>query len=113
MPEPPMEGELPPMEGEMGGQPMQPQLQSTVQVDELLDNHQIELETCLAWLKSEIGLEAKNSNPPGWMNVRQHAEEHNFYLQQQQMAQQQAEMEQQNKDSQDKGQPNPQNKGEN
>jgi hypothetical protein len=110
MPPDPMEGELPPMEQGM----MQPTMQSSVQVDELLDEHEVELDTCLTWLRSDIGQEAKISNPAGWMNVRQHAEEHNFYHQQQLMAEQQAmaEEEGKNKDNKDKGQPNPENQGE-
>jgi len=74
---PPQQGqELPPMEGG-GNQPQgPPPMQSTVPVDPEMDNHKIEHETCLSWMKSEIGQEAKISNPAGFLNIRTHAAEH-------------------------------------
>lgn len=99
-----MDGELAPMEG-----PTQPQIHSTVPVDPLVDNHQVEFDTCIAWMKSEIGLDAKETNPAGYMNVRAHAAEHYFFVQQQMM--QEAMMQQDGNEggSSGNGNENPQN----
>jgi hypothetical protein len=56
-------------------------LYSSVPVDPDLDNHLIEVETCAAWLKSEVGLDAKENNPAGYANVLAHFKEHKFFLQ--------------------------------
>lgn len=89
-----MEGQeqLPPM-NEGGMAPMPPQPQSSIPIDEMLDNHQAEFDACVAWLTSEIGLDAKETNPPGWMNVRLHAEAHFTVLQAQLAMQEEAEAE--------------------
>lgn len=79
----------------LGIDPMtgQEQFQSSVPVDQDIDKHEIEAEVCLAWLKSEVGMDAKETNPAGWMNIRAHYMEHNSIVQM--MMQQQAMMEQQ------------------
>ena len=54
---------------------------STVPVTPELDNHTVEAEVCKAWLKSEVGLDAKENNPPGYANVLAHLKEHQFFEQ--------------------------------
>lgn len=97
--------DLPPMEGQAAPQPFIP----TVQVDPEIDDHQVEFDTCVAWMNSEIGLDAKETNPAGFMNVRMHALQHLQFVQmmQQQQAEAEAEMEQQNKKNKDGGNKNP------
>lgn len=73
-----------------GAPPMQPQMSSSVPIDAELDDHYVESEVCKAWLRSEIGLDAKTTNPGGYMNVLQHMKEHLFIFNQMQIAQQQA-----------------------
>lgn len=79
-------------------QGMEPQEveEPSIDIDETLDNHQIEFATCRKFLISEAGRQAKVENPNGYKNVLLHALRHNMILQQQMMAQQQAEMEQEN-----------------
>jgi hypothetical protein len=72
----------------MGGMP--PMMQSSVQVDPVLDDHAVESEVCKAWLRSEVGIYSKTQNPAGYMNVLQHMKEHDFFVQQQMMQQQMA-----------------------
>src|SRR5262249_41684910 len=52
------------------------QLISTVPIDELLDNHAVELEECRRWASSDAGQMARVQNPAGFANVRAHAAEH-------------------------------------
>lgn len=52
------------------------QMQSSVPITPVLDNNSIEAEICRAWLKSELGLDAKQSNPGGYANVLAHLQEH-------------------------------------
>ena len=54
---------------------------STVPVTPELDNHTVEAEVCKAWLKSEVGIDAKENNPPGYANVLAHMKEHQFFEQ--------------------------------
>lgn len=75
----------------MGGMP--PMMQSSVQVDPILDDHMVESEICKAWLRSEVGIYSKTQNPAGYMNVLQHMKEHDFFVQQAMMMQQQQEQE--------------------
>lgn len=76
----------PMMDPQTGG-PMMGQAppQSSVEVDPILDNHEVEFETIAAWANSEAGRMAKQTNPMGFLNVRTHALEHYQILQQQQM----------------------------
>lgn len=85
----PIEGEMPDM------QTGQPQLNPTVQIDPEMDEHQYEYDTCVKWMNSEIGLEQKQNNPGGYMNVRAHALQHLQIIQMQQMMQQEQEQQQQ------------------
>jgi hypothetical protein len=64
---------------------MPPPLQSSVQIVPDLDNHVVEAEICRAWLKSEVGMDAKQTNPGGYMNILQHMKEHLQMAQMQQM----------------------------
>ena len=107
MVEEPNPNQLPSMEG--GEQEMQPRIRSTVPVDPMIDNHQVEFDTCVAWMKSEIGLDAKETNPAGYLNVRAHAEEHNLYLQQQLMQQMMMEAQGMGQPNQEKSNTKPQN----
>ena len=59
---------------------------STVPVDSDIDNHSVEAEVCRAWLKSEVGLDAKENNPGGYANVLAHLKEHLMFEAQEQMA---------------------------
>jgi hypothetical protein len=71
----------------------QPVMTSTIPIDPELDTHELELATCMSWLKSEVGLDAKVTNPGGYANVRAHAMEHMKIVQQQAAMQAQAEAE--------------------
>jgi len=98
---PPMPPQAPPQEGmgpvgppappptapaegappEQGGMPAQPMMVSSVQVEETLDNHEVEMITCQAWLKSEVGLQYKKENPGAYLNVLLHMQEHQRFVQ--------------------------------
>jgi hypothetical protein len=64
--------------------------QSSVEIDPVYDNHQIEFEICRKWVISEEGRIAKIDNNPGYMNVLLHGYAHFQEIQQAQMAQAQA-----------------------
>jgi hypothetical protein len=64
----------------MMGPDGQPMLQSSVEVDVLLDNHKIEFEECMRWASSDDGQEARVQNPAGFANVRAHAMEHKMEM---------------------------------
>jgi hypothetical protein len=66
--------------------PGQEVLQPTIPVEDWEDNH-TEAETCKAWLMSEVGIDAKQNNPGGYMNVVAHWRMHDFKLKQEQAAQ--------------------------
>jgi hypothetical protein len=82
-----VEGEAgPPMNGPGEGEPpMQEQFQSTIPVEEWND-HPVESETCKAWLMSDVGIDTKEKNPAGYMNVVTHMQEHDKFIQQAQAA---------------------------
>jgi hypothetical protein len=65
---------------------------SSVEVDELLDNHEVEAAICRYWLTSEVGRQAKIDNPSGYQNVLLHLKEHVMILSQQMMQQQMMQM---------------------
>jgi hypothetical protein len=75
-----MQEELPPMEGP-GAVGMPPQFGPSVEVDPDMDNHQVEYETIVSWMNSEIGMDAKETNPAGFMNVRMHGQQHLMFIQ--------------------------------
>lgn len=62
----------------------------SVEVDEILDNHQVEAEICRTWLLSEIGRDAKTSNPAGYRNVLVHMKMHMEIVQMRMQAEQAA-----------------------
>jgi hypothetical protein len=84
------------MGGEGGG--MQPQMppepKSSVPVDPILDDHNVESEVCKAWLRSEVGIYSKTQNPAGYMNVLAHMKEHQQIAMQMQAAQEEKEAQQ-------------------
>jgi hypothetical protein len=51
-------------------------LQPSVPIDLLFDNHVVELEECRRWANSDAGQIAHMENPAGFANVRTHAEAH-------------------------------------
>lgn len=63
----------------------QERFQSTVPVDPLTDDHGVEVQVCLSWLNSDIGVDTKKNNPGAWYNVRSHCLEHMMAQGQQQM----------------------------
>lgn len=58
------------------GMEPQPTEMPSVQVDPIVDNHQIEADTCRAWLVGPAGRLAKTENPDGYLNVLLHMKEH-------------------------------------
>jgi hypothetical protein len=72
--------EQPPQSDPMTGQMMPQAPMSSVPVDELLDNHNVEFEECLRWASSDAGQEARIQNPAGFQNVRAHAAQHKVML---------------------------------
>jgi len=71
--------EMPPQMGPMG--PVASPPQSTVEVDAVLDNHEVEFEECQRWANSDAGQTAKVQNSAGYSNVRAHAEAHQAAMQ--------------------------------
>jgi hypothetical protein len=65
--------------------PGQEALQPTIPVQNW-ETHEIESETCKAWLMSEVGIDAKMNNPGGYMNVVAHMQMHDFQVAQAQAA---------------------------
>lgn len=69
---------------------------SSVEVDPICDNHQVEAEECLRWINSPTGQKAKYSSDDqvklGYQNVRLHLLEHQAVLKQQAQAAAQAAM---------------------
>lgn len=55
--------------------------QPSVPVDEILDNHAVEFQTCQEWSDSDAGQAARAENPQGYENVRLHAQQHLQLLQ--------------------------------
>ncbi len=48
----------------------------SVPIDQLFDDHAVELEECKRWANSDAGQAARMTNPAGFANVRAHAEAH-------------------------------------
>jgi hypothetical protein len=69
---------------QMEGREPEPIEIPSVPVEEF-DVHQVELETCIAWLNSATGQLMKQENPPGYMNVVLHARGHKDAIQQEMM----------------------------
>ena len=57
------------------GEPIQQEI-SSVEIDSLVDNHQIEAEICKIWAVSDAGRLAKLENPMGYKNVLLHMQMH-------------------------------------
>lgn len=78
-------------EAQMQGQPPpEPQEMPSIEIDPIIDNHQIEFEICRTWLVSSAGRLAKVEKPRGYQNVLLHAQAHYQVLTQQTAMQQQA-----------------------
>lgn len=86
------------------GMEAQPTEMPSVEVDPLVDNHEIEAQICRSWLVSEAGRFAKLEKPLGYKNVLLHMKGH-MEIQAQQM-QQQAMMQSQQQPTDNKGQQN-------
>jgi len=67
----------------------------SVEVDPILDNHQVEADICRSWAISDAGRQAKIDNPNGYKNVLLHMKQHLDIIAQQVMQQQQPMMESQ------------------
>ena len=77
---------------------------SSVPVDPDVDNHAVEAEVCKAWMKSEVGMDCKKTNPAGYANVLAHLKEHIMYVQSAAVAGAEAGSEDSGGESKDKGQ---------
>lgn len=64
------------------GDPMMPEMTS-VEVDPIYDNHQVEFEIVRNWVTSEAGRQAKMDNEAGYRNVLLHGKLHYMQLQMQ------------------------------
>lgn len=53
---------------------------SSIEVDPIFDNHQIELQICRSWITSAAGRLAKTEKPDGYRNVLLHAKGHHMIL---------------------------------
>jgi hypothetical protein len=67
--------------------PLNPEGTSSIPIDPIFDNNQIEFETVRKWAISEVGRQTKVDNPTGYQNVLLHGKEHNMALQQAMMQQ--------------------------
>ncbi|MBZ5645503.1 MAG: hypothetical protein LAO19_22340, partial [Acidobacteriia bacterium] len=75
----PVEAQVAGGRGQVVGENPQPttyNLQPSVPIDLLFDNHVVELEECRRWANSDAGQVAHLENPAGFANVRAHAEAH-------------------------------------
>jgi hypothetical protein len=68
---------------------MMPTLMPSVQVDEILDNHQIEAQICRSFLISDVGRSTKLNNPTGYENILLHMKQHMQFAMMAMQAQQQ------------------------
>jgi len=62
-------GQPPSEQNPQGIQPQPPQVLPSVQPDPDVDDLKVAADTCKAWLISDAGLEAKETNPAGYQNV--------------------------------------------
>lgn len=65
------------------------QFSPSVEIEPLIDDHDVEADICLRWLRGSAGRLAKTENPAGYMNVMLHYEKHIQILAQQDMQEQQ------------------------
>lgn len=54
---------------------------SSIKIEEMVDNHQVQWKVIQAWAVSKAGLDAKEQNPTGYENVILHGKEHFMALQ--------------------------------
>ena len=80
-----------PMPGGGMGPDGQPIFTPSIPVDPVVDDNMVEAEICKSWLRSEVGLDCKQNNPGGYMNVVSHLKMHDFFNAQQAQQQQEAE----------------------
>jgi hypothetical protein len=73
----------------LAGQPPPEEEQSSVEIDQIFDNHQIEFEIIRGWAVSDAGRLTKIENPRGYQNVLLHGKQHYMIIQQQMMMNQQ------------------------
>jgi len=64
-----------------------PMLQATVPIEPEVDEHMVHIAVIKEWCVSEIGMDQKMTNPPGYMNVIAHLQAHVETNQQQMMQQ--------------------------
>lgn len=74
-----------------------PEMQPSVPIDPDVDNHPIELETCLSWLRSDVGQYQKSTNPEGYANVVAHMKAHQMIVAMQEQQQMEKEAAMKNK----------------
>ena len=72
---------------------MPPPMESSVPIEPTLDNHEVEMITCQAWLKSDVGMQYKKENPAAYLNVLLHMQAHQMFVQMQADAEAEAEAE--------------------
>lgn len=77
------------------GQQIQPNEQSSVEIDPDVDNHEVEASICRSWLIGSAGRLAKQENPAGYKNVLLHMKAHNDIAAQQMQQRQLQELDQQ------------------
>lgn len=77
---PPNAGPAAPKAGPPQGAP--PPMESSVPIEPTLDNHEVEMLTCQAWLKSDVGMQYKKENPGAYLNVLLHMQAHQALVQQ-------------------------------
>jgi len=85
-----------PMPGPHPDQP--PPMESSVPIEPTLDNHEVEMLTCQAWLKSDVGMQYKKENPGAYLNVLLHMQAHQALVQKAQAEADKAEAKNPNKD---------------
>lgn len=74
-----------PMAMEMGQPPPQEQEMPSIEVEPLVDDHEVHIEICRGYLVSEAGRLLKIENPPGYKNILLHMQMHMQTLQMMQM----------------------------
>jgi hypothetical protein len=74
IPVPPSPEEM--MQAEITGEPPQEHEEPSVEIDPIMDNHQIEFDICRKFAVSEAGQVAKIDNPNGYKNFLLHALQH-------------------------------------
>lgn len=82
---------------------MPPPMTSSVPIEPSLDNHEVEMITCQAWLKSEVGMQYKKEKPAAYMNVLLHMQEHQVLYQEAMAAEAEAEAEAEGNEEKPKG----------